>query len=211
MNGGMAEIFSKWKDWKEKNREDWDSIRFFIVVAAIMFLVVRPFILQPFIVDGRSMAPTLNTSDYLLIDKVSYRFSEPKRGDVVVFLFPNPNNDPRYDNRYFIKRVIGLPGEEVKVEGDKTTIIGSDNREGFRLGEPYVKQHAENISVDRVLGPSEYFVMGDNRAESYDSRFWGGLDGKFVEGRSLLRLFPISKISIFPGEYAEYETNAEQN
>ncbi len=204
MNSTFGRFLTKFREWKGTHEDDWDAIRFFVIVAAVMFLIVRPFIVQPFIVDGRSMAPTFDTNDYLLVDKISPRFTEFKRGDVVVFLFPNKNKDPRYANRYFIKRIIGLPGEEVKIDGDSTTIVSEFHPDGMKLSEPYVTLHALNISVDKKLGANEYFVMGDNRAESYDSRYWGPLEENFISGRAFLRLFPLTGIGIFPGNFHSY-------
>jgi signal peptidase I len=167
-----------------------------IIFAIIAFGIVLPFriyIAEPYLVDGRSMDPTFATSDYLIVDKISYRFKEPERNSVLVFRYPG-NLD-----KNFIKRIIGLPGETVKIEGEKVTIINTENPEGLELPQSYVvnKFASENISV--TLSQDEYFVMGDNRAESFDSRYWGPLNKKYLLGQPVIRLLPVSKIDIMPG------------
>lgn len=167
----------------------------FIVIALLIVIPVRTYIAQPFIVSGPSMDPTFNTGQYLIIDQVSYYFSEPKRGDVIVFRYPR---DPKI---FYIKRIVGLPGETLSVDTGKVTVINTTNPEGVLLDEPYViKDHRTSETFKITLGPTEYFVMGDNRAESSDSRSWGPMDKKYIIGRPLLRLLPFNKIAVIPGK-----------
>jgi signal peptidase I len=141
------------------------------------------------------MDPTFNTGQYLIIDQISYRFNEPKRNDVIVFRYPNNTKV------FYIKRIIGLPGETVSIDTGKVSIINSENPEGILLPDDYIaKNHKTSETYKTTLGDSEYFVMGDNRAESSDSRLWGPLDKKFIVGKPIVRLFPFTKIDLVPGK-----------
>ena len=167
----------------------------FAIIALAIILPIRFFIAQPFIVDGSSMDPTFATNQYLIVDEISYRFEPVSRGDVIIFKYPNDTS------KYFIKRVIGLPGETVQIEGTKVTIKNKTNPQGFTLTENYVAP--ANFTADHTLttlSASQYFVMGDNRGASFDSRAWGPLDKKYLIGRPFMRLFPLDKIGLFPGE-----------
>ena len=180
---------------QEKNTEEhpfWELLRF-AVLAFLIILPIRAFIAQPFIVSGSSMYPTFQDGNYLIVDQISYRFEEPNRGDVIVFRFPKDKK------KFFIKRIIGLPNESIKIDGSKVTIMNDNFPDGFDLNEPYVKNLAfNNITV--VLGSNEFFVMGDNRSASSDSRSWGNVKDNLIMGRALLRLLPVKNIGIFPGE-----------
>lgn len=166
----------------------------FACIALLIVVPVRYFIAQPFIVSGASMERTFHTGEYLIIDQVSYYFNDPQRGDVIVFRYPK---DP---SKFFIKRVIGLPGEGIDIQGNVVTIT---SKEGLKtvLSEPYIKSMAQNTTLTETLGDREYFVMGDNRDASSDSRMWGVLNKDKIVGRALLRLFPFSVASIMPGEH----------
>lgn len=173
----------------------------FALLAAIIVIPIRVFIAQPFIVSGSSMVPTFENRDYLIVDELSYRLEEPSRGDVVIFRYPNDTS------KYFIKRMIGLPGETVRVEGDTVTIKNEAFPEGFVLEEPYIKNHMTGTqTVERTLKPDEYFVMGDNRPASSDSRFWGPVPKEDLVGRAFLRLYPLKELGVFPGEHHVYES-----
>jgi signal peptidase I len=169
-----------------------------IVIALVIALPVRFFIAEPFIVQGASMDPTFSTGQFLIVDRVSYRFENPHRGDVIVFEYPN---DPSV---YYIKRIIGLPGETVEVRNGKVIIKNDTNPDGIELKEPYIDvSHISHDSLFERLGSTEYFVMGDNRAESSDSRRWGPLREDLIIGRPIVRLTPLSAISVLPGNYQE--------
>lgn len=169
----------------------------FAVLALIIVIPFRMFIAQPFIVQGASMAPTFETGQYLIIDQVSYRFEKPQRGDVVVFRFPN---DP---SKYFIKRVVGLPGETVQVDAKLVTVKDPRTGEVRTLSEPYLPEGID--SGDRpltlTLEGDEYFVMGDNRPQSSDSRVWGPVPQENIVGKAFVRLLPPDSIGVYPGEY----------
>jgi signal peptidase I len=163
----------------------------------ILFFVVpfRIFVAQPFIVNGASMDPTFAHGQYLIVDQVTYHFTDPKRGDVIVFRYPN---DP---SKFFIKRIIGLPGETITIEEGVVSVRNNDTLESIILTEPYVV-FEKSDSVARTLHDDEYFVMGDNRGNSSDSRVWGALNEEFIVGKPALRLLPLNKISIHPGKAA---------
>jgi signal peptidase I len=183
----------------------------FTVVFGFLFLSIRAFLVQPFLVEGPSMLPTFQSGNYLLVDKFSYQFlKNPERGDVVVFDIPDPKHSfhtcllPLFGscyfetNRYLIKRIIGLPGEKVTILGGVVTIYNQENLNGLILDEKEIEFKSE-MSDERTLGENEYYVMGDNRANSSDSRFWGPLPLENIVGKPILRLTPISGIGIWPG------------
>jgi signal peptidase I len=147
---------------------------------------------QPFVVNGGSMDTTFANGEYLIVDELSYRFEEPARGDVIVFKYPI---DPK---KYFIKRIIGLPGETVSVKDQVVTITNTENPKGMVLKENYI--HSQTFgNIKTTLKADEYFVMGDNRLVSSDSRFWGNLPKKNITGRPILRLLPYTRINYLPG------------
>lgn len=182
----------------EKGESIWDLIRFALVVLVIA-LGVRFFIAQPFVVSGSSMVPTFADKNYLIVDEISYRFHSPQRGDVVVF---HPPGQPK--GIYYIKRVIGLPGETIDITAGKVTITNKEHPDGFVLTEPYISS-LTNSQVNKVIGADEYFVMGDNRPYSSDSRVWGVLPKANIVGRAFVRLFPLKSIGLLPGAYHTYE------
>ncbi len=171
------------------------SLVAYTLVALGLALFIRFFIAAPYIVQGASMLPTFQDLNYLIIDRVSYNLGEPARGDVIVF------DLPQNTSKALIKRVIGLPGDTVVIAGDTVTIINDENPQGFQLEEPYLSREnlggANQVSVK--LGTDEFFVLGDNRKVSADSRIWGVLPREDIVGRVLVRLFPFGEISIFPG------------
>ncbi len=171
----------------------------FAVIAAIIVLPIRIYIAQPFIVKGESMDPTFEDGQYLIVDEITYYTEGPKRGDVIIFKYPK---DP---SKYFIKRIIGLPGETVIVANGDVS-VESPHAALFALEEPYVKnKSADNITA--ALEEGEYFVMGDNRRNSMDSRSWGVLPEKNIVGRAFVRLLPVNEIGLFPGAVRETAEN----
>jgi signal peptidase I len=177
----------------------WHAMREWIqviVIALVIAIPIRWLVAEPFIVNGASMDPTFATGQFLIVDRLTYDFSAPKRGDVIVFEYPN---DPSI---YYIKRIIVLPGETFSIKNGKVTVANLANPEGFTLPDAYVA--ADHDSFDNLatttMDATHYFVMGDNRAQSSDSRVWGPLDKHFIIGRPIVRLLPINTISILPGE-----------
>lgn len=172
----------------------------FAIIALIIVLPIRIFIAQPFIVSGASMVDTFHNNEYLIVDQLTYRFEDPDRGDVVIFRYPR---DP---SKFFIKRVIGLPGDTLSIDGDVVTVTNETYPDGFVLPEPYVYSTMDSY-LTVTLGPGEYFVMGDNRNASSDSRSWGTLDEGNIVGRALIRLFPVADAGVLPGAY-DYQSDA---
>ena len=171
------------------------SLLLYTVVALGLALFIRFFIAAPYVVSGASMDPTFHDWHYLIIDRISYEFEEPQRGDVIVFDLPdNPAKS-------LIKRVIGLPGETIILKGDSVTIQNAEQQR-FTLDEPYLDPANLSGSNDMriTLGPDQYFVLGDNRHVSADSRIWGALSREYIVGRAFLRLYPFDRVDILPGE-----------
>ena len=184
---------------EEKTRAQlfWELVRF-ALVALIIVVPIRVFVAEPFIVSGSSMVPTFENGDYLIIDKISYELGDPQRDDVVIFRYPG---DP---TKFFIKRIIGLPNETVDIKGNDVTIINEEHKEGFKLDQPFIKNFSNN-DMRFELKNDEYFVMGDNRNASSDSRYWGAVEKKLLQGKAFVRLLPINKIDILPGNYKQAE------
>lgn len=169
----------------------------FSVIALIIVIPVRMFIAQPFIVSGASMEDTFHNNEYLIVDQLSYHVSAPLRGDVVIFRYPR---DP---SKYFIKRVIGVPGDTITIEKSTVSVVNEAHPQGLVLNEPYVDSMKPGVTIVEELGDREYFVMGDNRDESSDSRVWGVLQEENIVGRALLRLFPPQSFDYLPGDSSE--------
>lgn len=158
-----------------------------VIISLIIIIPVRYFVLQPFFVKGASMEPNFNDHEYLVIDELSYRFKEPQRGEIIVFRYPK---DPR---QYFIKRIIGLPGDTLEIKDNSAYINGVKLDESAYL--PAATQTAGNLYVK--LGPDQFFVMGDNRSFSLDSRSFGEVDRRFIVGRAWFRGWPFDKFTVF--------------
>lgn len=169
----------------------WEFVKY-AVIALLIVIPFRIYVAQPYIVEGASMDPTFKTGDYLIVDQLSKRFEEPKRESVVIIRYPK---DP---SKFFIKRLIGFPNETIKIIDGEVFIFNKENKGGIKLGEDFVvyKEH-ENLTI--ILEKDEYFVMGDNRAGSSDSRSWGPLPKKYIIGRPFLRLWPLNKMALWPG------------
>ena len=162
-----------------------------IVAVGAVFLI-RSFLVQPFLVSGSSMVPNFSNGDYLLIDEITYRFRPPERGEVIVFKYPaSPST-------YFIKRIIGLPGEEVEIKDNKVTIFNKENPQGLTLTEDYLPKSFYTTGSEKLqLKPDEYLMLGDNRSYSFDSRNWGPLKSGNIVGLVRLRLWPIADFTAF--------------
>ncbi len=168
----------------------------FAIIALVVVFPIRLFVAQPFIVSGASMEPTFENGQYLIVDQLSYYIDEPSRGDVVIFRYP------RNPSMFFIKRVIALPGETIHIADGTVTITNDAHKNGMTLDEPYLDGVMVGVEdIVTTLDEGEYFVMGDNRDESSDSRTWGVLARDHIIGRAFLRLLPITEASIFPGAY----------
>jgi len=192
----------------ENQKNGWKQVvKEIVIFCVIAFGVVVPFrmwVAEPYIVSGQSMFPTFDTGHYLIVNKISYELGAPiKRNSVVVFKFPATAGVPQEVGKDLIKRVIGLPGDTVSENGNVVTISYSNGTATTTetLDQSYVgsvQQMPANFSI--TLSAGEYFVMGDNRGNSYDSRYWGVLPRADIIGEPVLRLFPLSKIGILPGD-----------
>ena len=161
-----------------------------IIISLAIIVPIRYYLVQPFFVKGASMEQNFHDGDYLLIDEISYRLGTPSRGDVIVFRYPeNPS-------QFFIKRIIGLPGETVEIKSNNVTIFNNDFPKGLTLEEDYLSASQRTDGNATVqLKDNEFYVLGDNRLQSSDSRRWGVLDKKFITGRAFLRLWPLTSIT----------------
>jgi len=156
-----------------------------VLISLAIILPIRLFLVQPFYVEGSSMEPNFYQNEYLIIDELSYHFNAKQRGEVIIF------KNPKDTRAYFIKRVIGLPGETVSIEDGRVFI------DGEKLEEPYIEHFSSDVHEPVTLGPDEYFVMGDNRTNSLDSRIIGPINKKYIIGRVWLRGWPINRINTF--------------
>lgn len=178
-------------------KNSWlEAIRF-AVITLLIVIPIRTFIAQPFLVSGASMDPTFHDGQYLIIDQLSYYLRQPERGEVAIFRYPKD------ERKFFIKRVIGLPGETVTINGATVTITTAGG-EVITLNEPYLNtEHLNGFNLTRQLAQGEFFVMGDNRGESLDSRIWGPVPLKLMQGRVIARLLPLAQAAILPGDSSQ--------
>lgn len=171
----------------------WEIAKIFIL-ALIIVVPIRYFLFQPFIVSGDSMVPNFHSGDYLIIDEISYRFHAPERGDVIVFKYPI------IPSHKFIKRIIGLPGETVSIKNNEITIFDKDGKQQT-LQESYLTDPAVTYGdMQVVLDNDQYFVLGDNRPYSSDSRAWGPLPKNNIIGKVLIRIFPLAALGKIPAQ-----------
>jgi len=171
----------------------WEIFKVFVISLAII-IPIRYFLVQPFFVQGASMEPNYDTGQYLIIDEASYYFRAPERGEVIVFRYPLDTKE------FFIKRIIGLPGETLKIQGNQIIIINKDNPSGFVLDESKYLENIPPLGDEQIiLKDNEYFVMGDNRAASFDSRRWGPVPKNDIIGRAWIRAWPFGKFGLMTG------------
>ena len=174
-----------------------------VLLVVLVVIPIRVFVISPFIVDGESMHPTFENLDYLIVDEFVYNFATPARGEVVVFRYPeNPSI-------FYIKRIIGLPGETVSINRGAVSIT-TQVGDILILDESYTVNEDATYTKNVTLNADEYFVMGDNRPNSSDSRVWGPLPKKDIIGRVDLRLLPISEFGLFPG-HASYSPSVSSS
>jgi len=185
----------------------WGEILQIVIISLVIVIPFRLYVAQPFLVSGPSMDDTFANGQYLIVDELTYQFREPQRGEVIIFHYPLDTK------KFFIKRIIGLPSETIEIKDSKITICRLNceaDTNKITLDEPYIK-------VDKLASPrpnttvtlkeNEYYVLGDNRSVSSDSRIWGPVKREFITGRPFLRLFPFNVIDLFPGQVpAQMET-----
>lgn len=159
-----------------------------ILIASLPLFIIFQFLARPFIVQGASMEPNFQNGNYLIIDMVSYRFNSPNRGDVVVFRYPGNRSS------YYIKRIIGLPGDHVALRNGDVFVNGAITSDKyFPLGTDTLAAN----QTDFYLIENQFFVMGDNRAMSFDSRNWGPLERSDIIGPVRIRVWPLSELELF--------------
>ena len=178
-----------------KKETIWELVRFAFIAIAVV-IPIRIFIAQPFIVSGSSMFPTFKNGDYLVVDEISYRLKNPERFDVIIFRYPHDHT------KYFIKRIIGLQNEKIDIKEGIITVTNSEHPDGLILEQPYVQNESDG-NAHYELKEGEYFVMGDNRLASSDSRYWGALKRNLIIGKAFIRLLPIQNIDLLPGHYQQ--------
>ncbi len=174
-----------------------------IIIALIIIKPIHAFVLQPFYVKGASMEPNFYNNEYLIIDELSYRFHPPRRGDVVVV------HNPILRDEYLIKRIIGLPGERLVIDQDGVKVAASSIGQLRVINEKtYLPTGlATSGSVDVTLGLDEYFMMGDNRPASLDSRSFGPILRDQIVGRTGVRAWPIYRVRTFPTPVITFRTS----
>ncbi|MCL5016244.1 MAG: signal peptidase I [Patescibacteria group bacterium] len=157
-----------------------------LIIASVSILIIYKYIAQPFVVEGASMQPNFYSGDYLLVDEISYRFEHPERGQVIVF------HNPQDTKEFYIKRIVGLPGDKVVIGN------GTINVNGQQVNQSYLPSGMPTSGNETVvLGKDQYFVLGDNRVVSYDSRSWGPLNGNLIVGVVRLRFWPFNEFKVF--------------
>jgi signal peptidase I len=183
------DLMDKVKDFLDFS---FETIRV-VIVSLIIIFVVRSFIIQPFFVKGSSMEPNFEDGDYLVVDELSYEVGSPQRGQVIIFRYPNNPSE------FFIKRVIGLPGETVEIQNNQIRIYNDQKPEGFVLDESaYLSSKVTTTGeIFQKLGADEYYVLGDNRSASSDSRAWGVLNRRFIIGKAWVRAWPFNDFKVF--------------
>lgn len=164
-----------------------------VIISLVVIIPIRYFIIQPFYVKGASMEPNFYDYEYLIIDEISYRFNEPARGEVIVL------GDPRNPARFFIKRVIGLPGERIIIKDNKVFIYSRETEEEDQLDESlYLSADVKTSGkIDISLSDNEYYVLGDNRPASLDSRTIGPIEKNDIVGKTWIRAWPFNKMEHF--------------
>ncbi len=178
----------------QTNPQKWHSLRenfSLIAIALVLAFLIRTFLAEPRYIPSDSMIPTLHTGDRLVVEKVSYYLHPPQQGDIVVFQPPEKlQNNGYLKDQAFIKRIIGTPGKSIKINGGKVYI---DNQP---LQEDYIAEPPEQPMSARKVPENEFFVMGDNRNDSYDSRYWDFLPRKNIIGRAVFRFWPLDRFGL---------------
>jgi len=168
----------------------WEIFKVVVISLAII-IPVRYFLIKPFYVKGASMEPNFYDHEYLIIDEITYRFSQPERGDIVVFHYPFDTS------QHFIKRIIGLPGEKIKISEGNVYIADSQSSNYQELEEDYLLPAMKTLGeIEITLADDEYYLLGDNRTASLDSRAFGPVKRSYIVGRTMLRGWPLDRFGV---------------
>lgn len=173
----------------------WYDLAKFVDILLIIALIIRIYVFQPYIVDGHSMEPTFHGNEFLLVDRLNYRFKEPQRGEIIIFHPQSAASDSSYQVSY-IKRIIGLPGESIRIADGNVYINDKELNEPYLNGLKTITENPEYAQTEVKLGPDEYFVMGDNRSNSSDSRIIGPVKKDSFVGRAYIVLYPFAECGI---------------
>ncbi|MEA3273084.1 MAG: signal peptidase I [Patescibacteria group bacterium] len=184
------------KQEPKKSSKFWGFIKEFfgvILISLVIVIPIRYYLVQPFVVRGASMEPGFLDGEYLVVSEIEYRINDPERGDVIVFKYPKEPSE------YYIKRIVGLPGERIAIRGGKVTIFNAQHPTGLVLNESEYLPNGRITRGDlsKTLGDDEYFVLGDNREASSDSRVWGILPEELIIGRAWIRAYPLNRFTVF--------------
>lgn len=175
-----------------KTENGWVEALKTIGLSAVLALGIRSFVAEARYIPSGSMLPTLQIDDRLIVDKVSYRFADPARGDIVVFNPTAQLEREKYKDA-FIKRVIGIPGDRVEVRNGKVYINGQILKENYIDEAPSYSWSSKVLTRDGIVPPGQYLVLGDNRNNSYDSHYWGFVPKDKIVGKAVVRFWPIDR------------------
>jgi signal peptidase I len=167
-----------------------------LVISLSIFLVVYLFFMQPHQVNGQSMVPNFQNGEHVLTDKISYKLGDPQRGDVIVFYAPDEAHCPKGTGCDYIKRIIALPGEKIEIKNSAIYVDSQLLKEEYLPSNFKTNSNRATLNGPIVLGPNEYFAVGDNRAHSSDSRTWGPIKLDDVVGRAFFRYWPVNVIGV---------------
>jgi signal peptidase I len=168
----------------------WEIFKIAVIALAIV-VPIRYFLFQPFFVKGQSMEPNFENGDYLIVDELSYRIRPPERGEVIVFKYPEDTS------QRYIKRIIGLPGETIEIKDGKITIYEKNSKVETLDESGYLPSYiTTSDDLQITLADNQYFVLGDNRQVSYDSRRWGPVPKQDIIGRAVIRAWPLASLTL---------------
>ncbi|PIT90284.1 MAG: signal peptidase I [Candidatus Komeilibacteria bacterium CG10_big_fil_rev_8_21_14_0_10_41_13] len=179
----------------DKFKESFWEVFKIVFISLIIIVPIRLYVVQPFIVEGDSMVPNFHDGEYLIVDEISYRFNQPHRGDVIIF------HPPQSPKNYYIKRIIGLPEETIEFKDGSIYVYNKQWPQGQLLDESgYLTQSQIREDDSITLKENEYYVIGDNRDNSLDSRRFGPIRDINIKGRAFIRAYPFSSFTTFKAQ-----------
>ncbi|TVQ45106.1 MAG: signal peptidase I [Gloeocapsa sp. DLM2.Bin57] len=196
----MSTVDNQKKKQEEQTENFWVEMFKTLALAGVLAFGIRTFIAEARYIPSGSMEPTLQINDHLMIEKVTYLFHEPDRGDIVVFRPTEALKQESY-HQAFIKRIIGLPGETVEVRDGQVLINGQV------LLEDYIKELPKYNYGPEIVPDDQYLVLGDNRNNSYDSHAWGFVPRQNLIGRAFVRFWPLNRVGTIEHDVVDFKTN----